>query len=63
MGDRRQPEAVPHTQPRPGLPASERPARVDVLSACELRLSSSFLSRHLDARADGSAGVRRVEQS
>jgi hypothetical protein len=48
-------------QTRAGRPDSERPAaQVDVLSANELRLSSSFLSRHLDARAEGGVRSRRT---
>jgi len=49
-------------QTRDPRPASERSAaQVDVLSSCELRLSSAFLSRHLDARAENERG-QRVER-
>jgi hypothetical protein len=49
-------------QTRAGRPDPERPAdKVDVLSTNELRLSSSFLSRHLNARAEVAVRGRPIE--
>ena len=43
-------------------PVPERTAaQVDVLAANELRLSSSFLSRRLDARTEGALRGRPIE--